>query len=640
MHAFGESGLFAGGGVLVNDAFCRSRIQFDLRLPNLLRSVRIAFINRARRASDDRARLGFDQPVTLAATRVFANIFLGGSCVCQLNFLRMYDSKLRQVILLETRENAKLDAARCGWCIIGIRMSATTNRAMNARHLVTSTGIVMFFFILSRALGLVREIAISYQFGTSASLDAYVAAFRIPDLLFNLVAGGALASAFIPPFSKLLSDGDVRGSWRLATQVINLIFVIVVALCIVAAIFAEPLVQYTVGIGFAPPEQRLTASLMRLMLITPAVFAVSGIVMGILNAHQEFLLPAAAPALYNLSIIVGALLFAPTLGVYGLAIGVVGGAFLHLFIQVPWLFRHKIEYTASLGIHDAGVRHVIQLVIPRTIGIAAVQINFLVNTMLASTLVVGSLAALNYAFLLILLPIGVIAQSIATVLFPTFARLYATDDLNGLRHAFSTGFRVTLFLTVPATVGLMLLARPIIEILFQRGAFTAESTAMTLTALEFFALGLFAHAGLETITRTFYAMHDTATPVRIGIASVVLNIILSLILLGPLQLGGLALANSVATLLEMLVLLYLLRPRLHGIEGKTIAVSVSKMFVGAAAMAVAIVLYSSTSFAQNSLLLLIGGIVIGGGAYFVTMFVLQSDEIALALKSIKFKAKS
>lgn len=498
----------------------------------------------------------------------------------------------------------------------------------------------MAFFVISRVLGLVREIAISYQFGTSASLDAYVAAFRIPDLLFNLVAGGALASAFIPPFSKLLMEGDTRGSWRLATQVINLVFVIVAALCVIAAIFAEPLVQFTVGVGFAPEQQQLTASLMRLMLLTPAVFAVSGIVMGILNAHHEFILPAAAPVLYNLSIIAGALLLAPTFGVYGLAIGVVIGAFLHLLVQAPWLLINKIQYTARLGIDDAGVRQVIQLVIPRTVGIAAVQFNFLVNTILASTLAVGSLAALNYAFLLILLPIGVIAQSIATVLFPTFSRMFAANDIVGLRRAFSTGFRVTLFLTVPATIGLMLLARPILQILLQRGAFTAESTEMTFTALEFFAIGLFAHAGLETITRAFYALHDTATPVRIGVATVILNVILSFALLAPLQQGGLALANSIATTLEMIVLLYLLRSRLDGVDGRTLAASALKMVVGAAIMALAIVLYNLTPLAQNPLLLLVGGIAIGGGAYFLTMAILKSDEIGLARQSIKFKAKS
>lgn len=497
----------------------------------------------------------------------------------------------------------------------------------------------MLFFVLSRALGLVREIVIAGQFGTSASMDAYVAAFRIPDLLFNLVAGGALASAFIPPFSKLLTEGDVKGSWRLATQVINLVFVVVAALCAAAAIFAEPLVQLTVGRGFAPPEQQLTTSLMRLMLITPAVFAVSGIVMGILNAHQEFLLPAAAPVMYNLSIIAGALLLAPTMGVFGLAIGVVAGSFLHLLVQTPWLIRNKIEYTPRLGIRDPGVRHVVQLVIPRTFGIAAVQLNFLVNTILASTLVTGSLAALNYAFLLILLPIGVIAQSIATVLFPMFARMFAADDLNGLRRAFSTGFRVTLFLTVPATIGLMLLARPIVQILLQRGAFTAQSTEMTVVALQLFAVGLFAHAGLETITRAFFAMHDTATPVRIGIASVALNIILSVSLIGPLQQGGLALANSIATTLEMIILLYLLRPRLGGIDGRTLVNSGIKMVIGAVVMALAIAGYGLTPLAQNALMWLGGGIVVGGAAFFVTMVVLRSQEIMLAVNLLKARGR-
>jgi putative peptidoglycan lipid II flippase len=509
-------------------------------------------------------------------------------------------------------------------------MSATTKRASTARHIVTSTGIVMLFFVFSRALGLMREIVISYQFGTSASLDAYVAAFRIPDLLFNLVAGGALASAFIPPFTRLLTEGDLRGGWQLASRVINLVFLIVAGLSIAAALFAEPLVQISVGAGFAPEQQMLTANLMRLMLVTPAVFAVSGLVMGVLNANQEFLLPAAAPALYNLCIIGGAVLLAPALGVYGLAVGVVVGAFLHLLVQLPWLVRNRFQYSAQLGWEDPEVREVVRLVLPRTVGIAAVQLNFLVNTILASALAAGSLAALNYAFLLILLPIGVIAQSIATVLFPMFARLYAANDTPGLRQSFSTGFRVTLFLTVPATVGLLLLARPILQVLFQRGAFTDESTALTVTALQLFAVGLFAHAGLETITRAFYAMHDTATPVRIGVASVVLNILLSLVLIGPLKQGGLALANSVATILEMLVLLFLLRNRLSGVDGRTMLLSAVRMAIGAAVMAAAIVLYGQTPPSQNVLLLLVGGIAVGAGAYLVTMLVLRSNEIALA----------
>jgi putative peptidoglycan lipid II flippase len=498
------------------------------------------------------------------------------------------------------------------------------------RQLVQATTLVMVFFILSRALGLAREIVISHQFGTSRELEAYLAAFRIPDLIFNLVAGGALGSAFIPPFAALLEKGDTRGSWRLATQVINLVFIATTAFAIVAAIFAEPLAAHTVATGFAPEQQELTASLMRLMLITPVVFGVSGIVMGILNAHHHFLLTSAAPAMYNLAIIAGALFLAPTLGVYGLALGVVAGAFLHLLIQVPWLIREHIQYTPRLGLDDEAVRTVVRLMLPRTAGIAAVQINFLINTVLASTLPEGRLAALNYAFLLLLLPEGVIAQSIATVLFPTFSRLAARGETDALRHAFSNAFRITLYLTIPASLGLFLLRTQLVQLLLQRGAFTAESTAQTAFALQFFALGLFAHSGLEILTRAFYSLHDTATPVKIGVVSVALNIALSLALLGPLAQGGLALANSIATILEMFTLLYLLRVKLGGVDASRILTSVAKIVIACAVMGVAILLVLSAGSAMNILITTGAAMAIGAVVYIGVTFILRSDEIALA----------
>jgi putative peptidoglycan lipid II flippase len=506
---------------------------------------------------------------------------------------------------------------------------------ISARQLVASTGIVMVLYILSDVLGLARSVAITYQFGTSAEMDAYYAAFRVPDFIFNLLAGGALASAFIPPFTTLLAAGDTRGAWRLATQVINLVLAVTTAVCVVAFLFAEPFVAYLVAPGFAPAEQQLTAQLMRVMLLTPIIFSVSGIVMGILNAHQHFVLPAAAPSMYNIGIIFGALVLAPRWGVYGLALGVVVGALLHLLIQVPWLLRQKIPFTRSLGIRDAQVRHVVNLMIPRAVGNAAVQLNFWVNVFLASSLAVGSLAALNYAFLIMLLPQAVIAQAIGTVLFPTFARMVADGKMDDLRRAFSTVFRGVLFLSIPASVGLLLLRTPVIQVLFQRGDFTADSTAQTAFALQFFAIGLFAQSGLEILARAFYALHDTATPVRISIASVVLNIILSLILIQPLAHGGLALANSIATILEMLVLLFLLRPRLGGVDERNLAASTLKMLVGAAAMTVAIGWFQMTALAQVPLFALLGGIVFGGGAYLLTMLVLQSDEIALALRLVR-----
>lgn len=510
-------------------------------------------------------------------------------------------------------------------------------KAATTRHLITSTGIVMLMYVLSDVLGLARNIAITYQFGTSAEIDAYVAAFRLPDFIFNLLAGGALASAFIPPFTRLLAAGDARGSWRLATQVINLVFVVTAALCAVGMVFAEPFVRYLIAPGFSPEQQQLTANLMRFMLVTPIIFSVSGILMGILNAHHHFILPAAAPSMYNLGIIIGALLFAPYWGVYGLAGGVVLGALLHLLIQVPWLVRQRIPYTRALGIGDAQVFSVVRLMIPRALGNAAVQLNFWVNTYLASSLPVGSVAALNYAFLIMLLPQAVIAQAVGTVLFPTFARLVAEQQIDALRRAFSMVLRGVLFLAIPASVGLFLLREPAIQVLFQRGDFTAESTSQTALALEFFALGLFAQSGLEILTRVFFALHDTATPVRISIASVVLNIILSIALLSSLAQGGLALANTIATTLEMVVMLYLLRPRLGGVDGRTLAISVLKMAVGAAAMTLAIEGLAQTALAENPVWLLLLGILVGAVAYLVTMFVLRSDELLLARNLIQRK---
>lgn len=292
--------------------------------------------------------------------------------------------------------------------------------------------------------------------------------------------------------------------------------------------------------------------------------------------------------------------------------------------------RRQVPYARSLGIHDAGVREVVRLMIPRALGNAAVQLNFWVNTYLASSLAVGSVAALNYAFLIMLLPQAVIAQAVGTVLFPTFARLVAEGQIAALRRAFSSVLRGVLFLAIPASVGLFLLRVPVIQVLFERGDFTATSTAQTALALEFFALGLFSQSGLEILTRVFFALHDTATPVRIGIASVVLNIVLSLVLIGALAQGGLALANSIATTLEMLALLVLLRPRLGGVDGGTLARSVLKMVVGAGMMTLTIEGLARTTLAGNEFLLLLVSILAGAAAYLVTMFVLRSEEIGMA----------
>jgi putative peptidoglycan lipid II flippase len=422
----------------------------------------------------------------------------------------------------------------------------------------------MLAFVLSRILGLLREVVIGARFGTSAELDAYLAAFRLPDLLYQLIAGGALGSAFIPTFARRLLSGDREGAWRLASAVINIVTLLLAAAAFLAAIFAPALVSTLIAPGFDPAAQALTASLMRVMLIAPVIFGASGVIMGALNAQQHFLLPAVAPILYNLAIIAGALFLSPWWGAGGLAIGVVAGAAGHLLIQLPGLTRFGARYFPILDARDPGVRQVARLMAPRVLGLAIVQINFLVNTNLASRLGDGAVSALNYAWLLMLLPQGVFAQSIATAAFPTFAAQAARDQIDDMRRTLSGALRATLFLSLPAAVGLIVLRLPLVQLLLQRGEFSADSTQAVAYTLQFFALGLAAHSALEIVTRAFYALHDTRTPVIVGAAAMGLNVLLSLLLIGRLAQGGLALANSIATSLEALALAWLIRGRLDG----------------------------------------------------------------------------
>ncbi len=515
-------------------------------------------------------------------------------------------------------------------------VGVTANVSASARpRILQAAAIVMSFFIASRVLGVVRDVVISHQFGTSRALDAYFAAFNIPDLIFNVVAGGALGSAFIPTFAAALAVGDKHRAWRLASAVFNLAFILLTAIAGILMLFASQVTAATVARGFAPADQELTANLMRWMLLTPIVFGLSGVLMGILNSHQHFVLPALAPVLYNTAIIAGAILLAPVMGVYGLVAGVVAGAFLHLLIQVPWLVLHRVRYTPTLGLGNPDVVEVGRLMLPRTFGLAVVQINLLVNTILASSLPAGRIAALSYAFHLMLLPHGIVALSLATAVFPTFSEQMARQELNEFRATFSQVLRTTLYLTVPATVGLILLGTPLIAFLFQRGEFDAQSTAETAFALQFYAIGLFAHSSLEIITRAFYAMHDTRTPVIVGVIAMTMNLVLSLLLVTPLAQGGLALANSIATIIEMLALLYILHRRLGHFGDRQFLTSIGRILLAAAAMAIVLATLMAMSAGRDQNQSAIMAAAAGAAVYLVATIALGSEEIGAVWRRMR-----
>jgi putative peptidoglycan lipid II flippase len=502
-------------------------------------------------------------------------------------------------------------------------------------QLARAATLVMAAFVLSRLLGLGREIFIGSQFGTSRELDAYLAAFRIPDLIFQLIAGGALGSAFIPTFTGYLVEERSSEAWSLASSIVNLVLIILTLCAVLAALLSPWLVGHVVAPGFTPEQQQLTVRLMRVMLLSTIVFGVSGVAMSILNSYRHFLLPALAPAVYNLCIIGGAAFLAPSLGVFGLALGVVAGSLMHLGIQIPQLLRKGLCYRPVIDVSQPGVREVGRLMLPRVLGLAAVQINFLVNTFLASGLAGGSLAALNYAWMLMLLPQGVFAMGIATAAFPTFSDLAARGKRRELKETLSATLRLILYLAVPSTVALILLREPLINLLLQRGRFDPSSTATVAWALQFYALGLVAHSALEIVTRAFYSLHDTRTPVVVGVAAMGVNIILSLLLLAPLLHGGLALANSLATVGETAVLLIIIRRRLGGLQGRGLLWSATKTLVASLVMAAGLLVYARWTAGSHVLVQAGGAILVGGILFLLASLVLRSDELTVLRTSLK-----
>ena len=501
------------------------------------------------------------------------------------------------------------------------------------RHLARAASLVMAAFALSGLLGLARQIVIGDEFGTSAELDAYQAAARVSELVFMVLVGGALGSAFIPTYTRHLVTGDANSAWRLASAVANLAVLALTLFSVLIALLAPILVRTAIAPGFSPDQQQLTVRLLRLLLIAPAVFGASAVAMAVLNAHQHFLLPALAPSVYNLSLITGTLLLADKMGVEGLAIGSVAGAFLHLAIQIPVLLRRGARYFPSLGLRLPGVRGVARLMVPRIVGSSITQVNFVVNNSLASAMGEGAVSAINYAWLLMLLPQGIFAQAVATAAFPTFADQEARGQRAEMRSTVAAVLRAVFLFCLPATVGLVVLGQPLVALLFERGAFEAASTEAVTWALALYALGLVGHAGVEIAARAFYALRDTFTPVWVGGVAVAINIILSLTLPPVFNTAAwpahaaLALASSLAALAQLAALLSLLHRRLGGLEAKAIVSSLARTALAAVGMAILLVAWQAALPDSDPLLVGGGGVALGATYYLLATWLLQRDEL-------------
>lgn len=420
---------------------------------------------------------------------------------------------------------------------------------------------VSLAFVLNRVLGLVRDEIIAAKFGTSADVDAYYAAFRIPDFLFLVIASGAFGAAFIPVFTRLLEQGeDERAAWVLASGVLNAAMYALAALSVVGFVLAPFLMATVVAPGLTRAQADLATGMTRLLLLQPIFLGLGGAAMGILNAQRRFLAPALAPVTYNLGIIVGALLLTPRFGIWGLAYGVILGAIGHFLSQLPSLAR-AMRYYPVLSLRIPGMREVGTLLVPRMFGQAVFALNFVIVTNLASRLGEGRVSAFQFGYTLFLLPHGVFALSAATVLFPTLARLAGAGEWDGFRARYAETLRGVLFFVVPAGAAMIALRTAIPEAIYQLGAFTGASSDLTATALGTLATGLVAYAVVEIATRAFYALHDTRTPVIAGVVTVALNLPLSWALSRVFDLGGLGLGLALTTWIEMAILLIVLRRR-------------------------------------------------------------------------------
>jgi len=443
--------------------------------------------------------------------------------------------------------------------------------------------------LASRILGLARDQVLAALFGASDQMDAFVVAFRIPNLARTLFAEGALSSAFIPTFTRHLARNGKEDAWRVGNNVLNLLVATAGALVAAAIVFAPQIVRVFAGdFAHVPGKLELTISLTRVMLPFLVLAAVASAIMGMLNSLHHFFLPALAPAAFNIATIACALFLVPVMPRLGLApivaiaVAALLGGLGQIAIQLPSLRREGFRYSPLFNLRDSGVRQVLLLMGPGTIGLAATQVNIFVNTLLATTQGTGAVSWLAYAFRLMYLPIGLFGVSIGTAVLPAVSRHAAADDRDGMRHTLARGLAMMLMVNVPATVGLLVLAPSIVRLLFEHGQFRAVDTVATASAVRLYAVGLVGYSAARITSPAFYAINRSRVPVLVSLGTIALNIVLSLVFVRLFGFAGLALSTSIAAIANAAALLWLLHEHLDGIDAPALTVVLAK--VSAAAM--------------------------------------------------------
>lgn len=505
-----------------------------------------------------------------------------------------------------------------------------------AAFIVGLTGLV------SRLIGLLRDRILAGQFGAGDTLDAYYAAFKIPDLVYNLLILGALSAGFIPVFLKIYYEHKKEDeAWKFVNDVLN---ILTLGLILISGIFilVMPYLMPFIAPGFDGEKLRITIGLSRIMFLSPIFLGLSNIFGGILQSFKRFFIYSLAPIFYNIGIIIGALFLVNNLGIYGLAIGVVLGAFFHLLTQLPVSFNLGYHYFWSFNFKSWGIKRIARMMVPRTLSLAVSQINLVFMTIIASLLASGSLAVFNLANNLQSFPVGIFGVSFAIAAFPTLSETATKEKRNDFIKNFSNTLREILFFIIPFTILFIVLRAQIVRVVLGSGRFDWEDTILTADALALFSLSLFAQALLPLLVRAFFAFHDSRTPFYISLFSVATNIILAWGLAKNLGVAGLALAFSVSSIINLVLLWVILRKKIGILDGKNIGISALKFLLAGFFMAIfmqgmkyIIEPFSGTQtfigiFLQGSIAGTIGFVVYG-----LICFWLKSPEMVVFLNSFR-----
>lgn len=513
-----------------------------------------------------------------------------------------------------------------------------------SKNIFKAAGVILIMNLASKILGFARETFIAKEFGATGITDAYLVAYTLPYFL-QAILGFALVTAVVPVLTKYLVEENYDEAWHVASTVLNLTAVALTGMTVLGILGATFLVKITAP-GFTPELSALAAQLARIMFPSVVLMGVAMVITGILNATYNFAAAAFAPGFSNLIIIFTVVFFGAKYGITGLAVGTLVSFVGFLLIQLPVLKRVKFKYTFALDYRHPAVRQAALSIGPIVLGVAVNQIYFALNRIFASGLAEGSISALNFANKLMNLPLGVFVAAVASAIYPALAAQAIKGDKKGLADTMIRGLGMVSLITIPAAVGLMVLKFPIVQLLFERGAFDRDDTIATATALFYFSLGLFPGAANMIITRAYYAVHDVRTPVTMGLWSIAVNLGLSVVLISGMGHNGLALANSVAAGANTLLLYYGLKRHLPYLKAKQFAKSLGK--IGAASGVMAVVTFFSAQYAGSLLsnessralaVQVMGAIGIGALTYFIMVLVLKVEDVKFLQEAVMKKVR-